>query len=511
MAVRTWDGQGVDNLWSNPINWSGNVVPQNTDDVIFNATSVKNCTMDSLGTWSGGTLTIQAGYTGTITRSNIALLVALFSQANGLFDATGPASFTIGAGGFTLSGGEFRASKGMIVIGSMTRTGGTYTHNGEKVRLSGTAPVLIDMGGDFFFAVEIVATANITVVNGTTLRLLADTPVALGAGTLTIQATATLFATGEILITGSLDVQGVAAGGFTHVRMTEGALTVGAGATWPAAAIAFEQTFTSATLRTNDLGGKSFTWYARKGSGSGTARFLTGATFRVFQDDLGLVAHTLEFGAGALFITQIFRVSGSAGKLLTLKSTTDDVAWVLAVTTYQVEADYVSVRDSNNIVQKAFAGIHSVNVSGNTEWYFTVPDFVPGAISVDLRSDTKGFSSAFMRHLRVIARTQLELHVSFLSQDPTKVPPVYTGVSAAPDPDYRLRWIAKEDIDDADTAALWDVTGDFINDHEARLTALQPATDDEAAWGYSEFILTYKGAIVARTPMLLTSTKKGSF
>lgn len=45
-ATRTWDGGGADNLASNALNWSSNIVPVANDAVVFNATSVKNCTYD---------------------------------------------------------------------------------------------------------------------------------------------------------------------------------------------------------------------------------------------------------------------------------------------------------------------------------------------------------------------------------------------------------------------------------------------------------------------------------
>jgi hypothetical protein len=64
-ATLTWTGGGADNLASNPSNWSGNAVPQNGDEIIFDGTSTKDCTWDLNIMLSS--VTITSAYTGTIT------------------------------------------------------------------------------------------------------------------------------------------------------------------------------------------------------------------------------------------------------------------------------------------------------------------------------------------------------------------------------------------------------------------------------------------------------------
>jgi len=71
----TWAGGGIDNLASNPANWTGSRVPQYGDDVVFNATSTKDCTWDIAITLAS--LTITSGYTGKVTKtSGITLTLA---------------------------------------------------------------------------------------------------------------------------------------------------------------------------------------------------------------------------------------------------------------------------------------------------------------------------------------------------------------------------------------------------------------------------------------------------
>ncbi|OGL46733.1 MAG: hypothetical protein A2W05_02180 [Candidatus Schekmanbacteria bacterium RBG_16_38_10] len=70
----TWTGGGSDNLASNPANWSGNILPQYGDDVIFDSTS-KDCTWDLNVTLA--LLSIKSGYSGKVTKtSGISLTIA---------------------------------------------------------------------------------------------------------------------------------------------------------------------------------------------------------------------------------------------------------------------------------------------------------------------------------------------------------------------------------------------------------------------------------------------------
>lgn len=59
-----WDGGGADNYWRTPLNWSHDVIPSVSDDVLFGTTSTKN-SIASLG-HSVRNLHIQPGYTGTL-------------------------------------------------------------------------------------------------------------------------------------------------------------------------------------------------------------------------------------------------------------------------------------------------------------------------------------------------------------------------------------------------------------------------------------------------------------
>jgi hypothetical protein len=131
-ADHTWTGLGDTNDWSEPANWSGNLVPGPSDRAIFNATSSKDAVIDT--DFSIQAMDIQAGYTGSIIQgaSALTLVSGLYSQAGGHFvGGSGPINF---ATTFILSGGIFTASSGTTAFGfSFNRTGGVWNANGGTV------------------------------------------------------------------------------------------------------------------------------------------------------------------------------------------------------------------------------------------------------------------------------------------------------------------------------------------------------------------------------------------
>jgi uncharacterized protein YkwD len=78
----TWDGGGSDNLASTPANWTGNVIPPDGVNIIFDNTSSKSCTWDLNQTYKS--LTIGSGYTGTVTINSTLILASNYSSAGGV-------------------------------------------------------------------------------------------------------------------------------------------------------------------------------------------------------------------------------------------------------------------------------------------------------------------------------------------------------------------------------------------------------------------------------------------
>lgn len=143
-ATITWDGGGVDELWSTANNWSGNYVPNATDTVVFSASSTKSVTIDQAVTIQG--INIDSTYsTGTIsqTTSFITLGSVGFTMASGTWIG-GTAKINIATNGFfSLSGGYFSAPSSTGATSSIdiernfTVSGGTYSASGATTTFTG--------------------------------------------------------------------------------------------------------------------------------------------------------------------------------------------------------------------------------------------------------------------------------------------------------------------------------------------------------------------------------------
>ncbi len=66
-AIVTWDGGGADNNWNTVANWVGDVAPGTADVATFDATSVKNATVNANISVAG--INLAGTYTGTITHA----------------------------------------------------------------------------------------------------------------------------------------------------------------------------------------------------------------------------------------------------------------------------------------------------------------------------------------------------------------------------------------------------------------------------------------------------------
>lgn len=106
-ATKTWTGAGATNDWSLGANWSGGTVPVAVDSVVFDATSVKNVTIDV--NVSVATFTVNVGYTG------------ILSQAAGR-------TITVGAAGWTQSDGSFVGGNAAITVNGPFNLSGGLVH-----------------------------------------------------------------------------------------------------------------------------------------------------------------------------------------------------------------------------------------------------------------------------------------------------------------------------------------------------------------------------------------------
>ena len=179
LDTRTWDGGGATNNWSEPANWSGDVVPTANDDVVFDATSTKNATVDvNSGVRN---LNIAAGYTGTITISSSVSLTltnaTVASQAAGSIVCGNGSTLVFNNSTYTMSGGAINCANGTInavSFLSLTIGGGTFTAPLGTMTLGGNSTIAIGSGATFTSNGTILANgdfATLKIVDGSASTL----------------------------------------------------------------------------------------------------------------------------------------------------------------------------------------------------------------------------------------------------------------------------------------------------------------------------------------------------
>ena len=235
-ANRFWVSATPSN-WNNTANWSnvsggagGFSVPVAGDAVTFNNVRRGNCTIDI--TVNILSLTINAGYTGTITQGAHTIAIsndATFSAGQFL---GGSSNLTIG-GNFTLNGTNFTATSAILEVdGDPAFTSGVFTNNNGTVRFNATGATNISGTSPTFFTLEFVgngfnyninSTGNIRVTNSLNIT---------GTSTYNLN-------TGDIDVTGNINItnSAVGAGGSALVNIIgtgtqnfTGATTAGLGA-----------------------------------------------------------------------------------------------------------------------------------------------------------------------------------------------------------------------------------------------------------------------------------------
>lgn len=143
----SWTGATGNNVWSTAGNWQGGAVPGAGDLALFNTAcfGVK-CNASITANPNVGGISMQAGYTGTITQG-VGVAISLgdkhFTQAAGTFTGSNAAIGTAW-GSFILSGGIFNSTSGAVTVygGATSFVGsGVFNHNNGKF--------IIRAGGNF--------------------------------------------------------------------------------------------------------------------------------------------------------------------------------------------------------------------------------------------------------------------------------------------------------------------------------------------------------------------------
>jgi len=212
-AVKTWDGDAGDGLWSSPTNWDNDTLPAVDDSVLLDDPLPTSITMDMDVTIED--LTISGPSVSLSPGGATSLDLVNYSQSNGTF--TPPASMSV-AGEFDHNGGTFIHNNGTVTFdGGTTQISSGITMFYNLIVESGST-VQLATASDFGFAGTFTLNGGFdaTTNSPTTLRLGGSGTKTLRDGIqldyLIINSTATLSAPSTINLSGGW----TNSGGFIH-------------------------------------------------------------------------------------------------------------------------------------------------------------------------------------------------------------------------------------------------------------------------------------------------------
>jgi len=302
----------------------GAAAPTSADDVFLDGSSGSGTVTTSLFSTCKSLTT--TGFTGTLAGSSAVQCSGSVTLDAGMtWSNTGGVSFNGVVGGtITTNGIDVRT------ISSFTATG-TWAL-GDALSLS---EGLAWISGSF-------ATANFN-VTAKYFNFQNATNVSLGSSTIT--------ATG---IDGSNQAWSISssvtlAAGTSTIKFTD--------------STASDKYFVGAGLTYNNL------WFA-PGAGTGGLVVSGANTFNDFKDD-GSAAHTIQFPATLTQTVSSFTVNGSAGNLISMRSSSSGSQFTLSKSSGSVSRSYLDIKDSAATGGATWtAGVGSVNSGNNTGWIF---------------------------------------------------------------------------------------------------------------------------------------------
>lgn len=239
-AEFVWTG-AAGSKWSDAANWtSGGAVataaPGEADTALFDSTSCADCEIDAGSDGTVHDITVDSGYTGTISLSRELTVKNSFSQAGGVFTCADN-DFTIGvfgAGGdlgkFTLSGGTFNCPSGDFRwrpirtwdVGNFTVSGGTLNHNGGTLIVDWDHAYSNGMLGQTFIADNLVLN-DLTIQSSAGGRLYVTGTNNVVNGAFVVSGNIKIFSSrsrsslsslvGEFVLKGDAEIAGVCQGG----------------------------------------------------------------------------------------------------------------------------------------------------------------------------------------------------------------------------------------------------------------------------------------------------------
>ena len=309
---------------------------------------------------------------GGFTRNNSVIAIAVFGTTGGSTTNAPRMSINAGSANFAITSGSWFTNLSYIGM-----TGGSHT---GSVNLAGT--LSLSPSGSYL-------NLNPTFRADGSLNVLSlinfGTVTVNGAGiTVSLSSTGSTAITGVALQQGTLNItSNLTAGSFTASTSNVRALTLSSSivftvtlslAAWNIVD-ATNLTFTpnTSTISMNNTSAKTFvggglTYYNLRQSGSGALTIQGNNTFNDITNSVQPA--TVVFTAGTTQTVSDFGLSGTAGNLVTINSSIPGTQFNLSKASGTINAQYLSIQDSNATGGAVWTALNSLNVSNNTGWIF---------------------------------------------------------------------------------------------------------------------------------------------
>lgn len=160
-ATITWTNGSTDGLWNTPANWSSGTVPLPTDDIVFDATSVSNCTVDAPGASFDG-INVAASYSGVIdingqSFSSTGIFNCIFTGGT-ISDTPGTSTLGVTTSGNTTFNGTIINARTNVSTGRLFLNGSVFNGISSFTQTGATGST--SAGGNTFNADVSISTTD---------------------------------------------------------------------------------------------------------------------------------------------------------------------------------------------------------------------------------------------------------------------------------------------------------------------------------------------------------------
>ena len=130
----------------------------------------------------------------------------------------------------------------------------------------------------------------------------------------------------------------------------------------------YSSTINATSTSSKTFNGGGLTYYNLNQGGVGTLTIGGSNTFNNITNSVQPA--TVKFTAGTTQTVSNFGLSGTAGNLITINSTASGAQFTLSKSSGTVNAQYLSIQDSNATGGAVWNALYSSNLGNNTGWIF---------------------------------------------------------------------------------------------------------------------------------------------